>query len=84
MCCPLAVKLLHAFAPPHAVLRFLLDQHELKQNDLASEIGCQSVVSEILNGNRELMPVKLRHCLHGLGYQLPHFFDGYVNKLSTA
>ena len=41
-------------ASPHEVLRFLLDQHELKQNDLASEIGGQSVVSEILNGNREI------------------------------
>ncbi|UUZ68143.1 helix-turn-helix domain-containing protein [Polaromonas sp. P2-4] len=41
-------------APPHEVLRFLLDQHDLKQNDLAAEIGGQSVVSEILNGKREI------------------------------
>lgn len=39
---------------PHEVLRFLLDQHDLKQNDLAVEIGGQSVVSEILNGRREI------------------------------
>ena len=37
---------------PHQVLRFLLDQHGLKQADLATEIGGQSVVSDILNGRR--------------------------------
>jgi len=41
-------------AAPHEVLRFLLDQHALKQSDLATEIGGQSVVSEILNGKREI------------------------------
>jgi hypothetical protein len=39
--------------PPAAVLRFLLDQHQLKQTDLP-EIGSQGVVSEILNGKRDL------------------------------
>ncbi|MDD5240921.1 MAG: helix-turn-helix domain-containing protein [Sulfuricella sp.] len=34
-------------------LKFLLDQHGLKQGDLA-EIGSQGVVSEILSGKREL------------------------------
>ena len=41
-------------AAPHEVLRFLLDQHELNQSDLAKEIGGQSVVSAILNGKREI------------------------------
>jgi HTH-type transcriptional regulator / antitoxin HigA len=41
-------------AAPHEVLRFLLDQHSLNQNDLAKEIGGQSVVSGILNGKREI------------------------------
>ena len=41
-------------AAPHEVLRFLLDQHGLKQSDLASEIGGQSVVSEILSGKRAI------------------------------
>lgn len=40
--------------PPHEVLRFLMDQHGLKQTDLAAEIGGQSVVSDILNGKREI------------------------------
>lgn len=41
-------------AAPNEVLRFLLDQHHLKQGDLAAEIGGQSVVSEILHGKREI------------------------------
>ena len=35
------------------VLRFLMDEHGLAQSDLP-EIGSQGVVSEILNGKREL------------------------------
>jgi HTH-type transcriptional regulator / antitoxin HigA len=41
-------------AAPHEVLRFLLDQHSLKQGDLSKEIGGQSVVSEILHGKRDI------------------------------
>lgn len=36
------------------MLRFLMDQHELRQSDLAEEIGTQGVVSEILSGKRDL------------------------------
>jgi HTH-type transcriptional regulator/antitoxin HigA len=38
---------------PVGVLKFLMDEHSLKQGDL-SEIGSQGVVSEILKGKREL------------------------------
>lgn len=41
-------------APPSEVLRFLLQQHDLKQTDLAVELGSQSVVSEILSGKRAI------------------------------
>lgn len=41
-------------AAPNEVLRFLLEQHDLKQGDLAAEIGGQSVVSEILHGKRDI------------------------------
>ena len=41
-------------AAPHEVLRLLLNQHHLKQSDLAAEIGGQSVVSAILNGKRDV------------------------------
>ena len=39
---------------PSDMLRFLMDQHGLKQSDLAAELGSQGIVSEILNGKREL------------------------------
>lgn len=38
---------------PIGVLNFLMAEHGLKQGDL-SEIGSQGVISEILNGKREL------------------------------
>ncbi|GGH64659.1 transcriptional regulator [Comamonas phosphati] len=38
---------------PAQVLRFLMDQHGMKQADL-SNVGSQGVVSEILNGKRDL------------------------------
>ena len=41
-------------AEPRAVLRLLMEQNSLQQKDLAAELGSQSVVSEILNGKREI------------------------------
>ena len=38
---------------PRAMLRYLMEQHDLGQSDLA-EIGSQGVVSEILSGKRGL------------------------------
>jgi HTH-type transcriptional regulator / antitoxin HigA len=35
------------------VLKYLMEEHSLNQNDL-SEIGSQGVVSEVLNGKRQL------------------------------
>ena len=40
-------------AKPSAVLRFLMQQHDLRQSDLP-EIGSQGVVSEVLSGQREM------------------------------
>jgi HTH-type transcriptional regulator/antitoxin HigA len=41
-------------AEPPAVLRFLMEQHSLRQADLAGIFGSQSNVSEVLNGKREI------------------------------
>ena len=41
-------------ATPAAVLAYLMQEHNLKQTDLAEELGGQSIVSAILNGKREL------------------------------
>ena len=39
---------------PQDVLKFLMDQHGLKQTDLRKEIGTQGVVSEVLTGARKI------------------------------
>ena len=41
-------------AGPLDVLRFLMDEHGLKQKDLADVFGTASIVSEVLSGKREL------------------------------
>jgi HTH-type transcriptional regulator/antitoxin HigA len=41
-------------ARPLEVLRFLMDQHGLKQKDLVDVFGTPSIVSEVLSGKREL------------------------------
>ena len=39
---------------PEEVLRFLMEQNDLKQSDLKEEVGSQGVVSEILAGDRTI------------------------------
>lgn len=41
-------------------LKFLMEQYDLNQNDLKNEIGSQGVVSEILNGKRQLNVTQIR------------------------
>jgi HTH-type transcriptional regulator/antitoxin HigA len=41
-------------AKPLEVLRFLMEQHDLRQKDLVDIFGTASIVSEVLNGKREL------------------------------
>ena len=41
------------------LLQFLMEEHGLRQSDLA-EVGSQGVVSEILNGKRELNVRQIR------------------------
>ena len=45
--------------PGRNVLRYLLDEHGLTQSELP-EVGSQGVVSEILNGRRELNVRQIR------------------------
>ena len=40
-------------AKPEALLAFLMEEHQLKQSDLP-EVGNQSVISQILSGDRQL------------------------------
>lgn len=39
---------------PIEVLHFLMDQHGLKQKNLVDVFGTPSIVSEVLNGHREM------------------------------
>src|ERR1700722_6599160 len=39
---------------PLGALRFLMDQHELKQKNLVTAFGTGSIVSEVLSGKRDL------------------------------
>lgn len=41
-------------AGPLDVLRFLMDEHRLRQRDLVDVFGTTSIVSEVLSGKREL------------------------------
>ena len=41
-------------AEPPAFLRFLMEQHDLRQADVAEIFGSQSNVSEVLSGKREI------------------------------
>jgi HTH-type transcriptional regulator/antitoxin HigA len=41
-------------AKPLYVLRFLMEQQELKQKDLVDVFGTRSIVSEVLSGKRKL------------------------------
>ncbi len=41
-------------AKPVDVLRFLMDQHSLKQKDLIGVFGTRGIVSEVLSGKRKL------------------------------
>jgi HTH-type transcriptional regulator/antitoxin HigA len=55
------------------MLRFLLEQHDLKQNQLP-EIGRQSVVSEILAGKRSLTVDHIRNLSTRFGISPAAFF----------
>jgi len=47
-------------ASPVDVLRFVMDQHGLKQRDLLDVFGSPSVASEVLSGKRELSKEHIR------------------------
>jgi HTH-type transcriptional regulator/antitoxin HigA len=45
---------------PLAAVRFLMDQHDLKQKDLSDIFGTPSITSEVLSGKRELNKEHIR------------------------
>ena len=49
-----------AKSSPIEAVKFLMDQHGLKQKDLADIFGAPSIVSEVLSGKRELNKEHIR------------------------
>ena len=47
-------------ASPLEMIAFLMEQHGLKQKDLVDVFGTPSIVSEVLNGKRELNKEQIR------------------------
>ena len=60
-------------APAREVLKYLMEEHGLTQNDL-SEIGSQGVVSEILRGKRELNTRQIKALSKRFGVSPAVFF----------
>jgi len=59
---------------PADVLRAIMKQHNIKQSDLP-EIGSQGVVSEVLNGKRELNVRQIRDVSKRFGVSPAVFFS---------
>jgi HTH-type transcriptional regulator / antitoxin HigA len=47
-------------AKPLEVIEFLMEQHGLKQKDLVEVFGTPSIVSEVLNGKRDLNKTQIK------------------------
>ncbi len=45
---------------PSDILRSLMEEHELKQTDMLDVFGSQGVVSQVLNGKREISKAQAR------------------------
>jgi HTH-type transcriptional regulator/antitoxin HigA len=56
-------------------LKFLMEQHGLGQGDLKNEIGSQGVVSEILNGKRQLNLSHIKKLALRFGVKPATFID---------
>jgi HTH-type transcriptional regulator / antitoxin HigA len=47
-------------APPHRMIRYLMEQRDLKQADLLPIFGARSVASDVINGKREPSKAHIR------------------------
>ena len=61
-------------APPLDVLRHLMEAHDLRQKDLTGIFGTESVVSEVLNGKRDLTKEHIRRLSAKFGVSPAVFF----------
>jgi HTH-type transcriptional regulator / antitoxin HigA len=63
-------------ATPEEVLGFLIEQHDLSQYDLATELGGQPVVSQILRGRRRLTREHIERLSNRFGITPATFYPG--------
>jgi HTH-type transcriptional regulator / antitoxin HigA len=61
-------------ASPLEMIAFLMEQHGLKQKDLADVFGTPSIVSEVMNGKRELNKEQIRRLSERFGVSPEVFF----------
>jgi len=61
-------------AEPLAAVRFLMEQHNLKQKDLSDIFGTPSITSEVLSGKRELNKEHIRRLSKRFGVSPELFF----------
>ncbi len=59
---------------PEEMLRFLMEQNELSQYDIASDVGGQPVVSDILHGKRKLTRDHIERLAKRFGVRPATFF----------
>ena len=59
---------------PEEMFRFLMEQNDLSQYDIASEVGGQPVVSDILHGKRKLTRDHIERLSKRLGVSPATFF----------
>jgi HTH-type transcriptional regulator/antitoxin HigA len=61
-------------ASPTDVLRHLMEAHDLRQKDLSSLFGTESIVSEVLHGKRELTKEHIKRLSAKFGVSPAVFF----------
>lgn len=67
-----------------AALKTLMDQHDLKAEDLKKEIGSKSLVSMVLNGSRNLTREHIQALSKRFRVSPSIFFDSNPQALSLA
>lgn len=61
-------------AGPLDIIRHLMEVHELRQKDLVDVFGTESIVSDVLNGKRELTKEHIRRLSARFGVSPAVFF----------
>lgn len=67
-------------ADPIEVIKFMMDQQNLKKKDLIPYIGSASKVTEVLNGTRNLSLSMIRRLSEGLGIPASTLIQPSVKK----